>query len=334
MNEAKKPTKKQQSSEIVKPAESIDSIKKRWDDFSKVKKELLSKEDIMTFNNRPYVKESGWRKIATAFNISLIIQERHREEHENEKGKYYIWRYYVKAKAPNGRIQEAEGSCTSQDPFFSKKRGEEVTPNESDIIHTAQTVAYNRAISDLVGGGQLSAEELKSLNIKNVNVGKTQSRKTSPRKTESEYINDLKVKKLMSELEKSIADKQLLLDFLVDKYGKKYAYNEKKNRHSVNLIKEEHYTEILTWIQNQKKPDGKRKITEEEKEKSDLVFPETENISKEMIKKLKGIFKRSDYEVKGIRMVLEKYFNKSKIEDLTQEEAEEVERKLRKGVFF
>ncbi|GAG06412.1 unnamed protein product [marine sediment metagenome] len=32
--------------------------------------------------------------------------------------------------------------------------------NESDIIHTAQTVAYNRAISDLICGGEVTWEEM------------------------------------------------------------------------------------------------------------------------------------------------------------------------------
>lgn len=323
--EETKALKEPKTTGIVEPVESIEDIKKKWNKFSQVKKELLSSGDIMTFNGQPYIKESGWRKIATAFNISLRIIERNREEHENSKGKYYVWRYWVEAKAPNGRIQQAEGSCTSQDPFFSQKHGESVEPNESDIIHTAQTCAYNRAISDLVGGGELSAEEMKSLKVEKVKFKEPKPKKTP-------YINQKQIKKLMTALDKSSIDRPILLDYLQQEYGESYALDKKKNRYSTKLILKKDFNDILEWIESQPKP-PKEPLDKEELEEQGIFFEEDKISAKEVVK-LNNMFKERNYEPQGIRMVLMRKFNKENIADLTKEEAKIIEEKLEKGTFF
>jgi hypothetical protein len=127
-------------------------------DGKPTKKEMAASE---------YISKSGWRKIALIFNLSVEITGKERFEGEDKDGKFYGWIYRVRAIAPNGRFQDAEGVCTSRNAFFCKRwkdkdKGEYewVDTDEKNIMHTAQTCAFNRAISDLVGSGELSAEEI------------------------------------------------------------------------------------------------------------------------------------------------------------------------------
>jgi len=136
----------------------------------------LAKNETMKIEGKPYIKRNGWRMIAAGFNVTLELVKDNsgnvlhtRMEGEDELGKYYVHTYTARATLPNGRYAECDGACSSRDAFFSKAHGERKPPSdidEADIIATAQTVAYNRAISDLVGGAEVSAEEM--LGKKNV----------------------------------------------------------------------------------------------------------------------------------------------------------------------
>ena len=113
-----------------------------------------------------YIKKSGWRKIALLFNITIELQGTQGFKGVDRDGDWHGISIRVKAIAPNGRFVEAEGTCTTRNPFFCKRWGPDKTTyewidtDESNLIKTAQTVAINRAISDLVGSGELSAEEV------------------------------------------------------------------------------------------------------------------------------------------------------------------------------
>jgi hypothetical protein len=158
-------------SDIVLPV-SIEGMQKAWDRFQQVKKALLS-SDVVKYNKfgyiadsgdegKDYIVKSGWRKIATAFNLSIDmnIGEPKKIYGEDGEGKYYTWLFPVRAIAPNGKYQDSIGACSSRKAFFSKKNKQRIDPQEEDIILMAQTVGINRAISDLVGGGEVSGEEM------------------------------------------------------------------------------------------------------------------------------------------------------------------------------
>jgi hypothetical protein len=119
--------------------------------FDEIKKKVLRQGDIHTIKtkegNRSYIKKSGWRIIATVFNItdSIISKERIVD------GANITWIFEVKASAPNGRSATGIASCSTDERKFSKS---------SDVMATAHTRAKNRAISDLVGAGEVSAEEI------------------------------------------------------------------------------------------------------------------------------------------------------------------------------
>ena len=119
--------------------------------FQELKSKLLDENDVVQIEGKKYIKRSGWRKIALAFNISTEIVEVSREEKDGK----YIVRVKARAVAPNGRISEELGVCDSSE--FENGR---LKPSIHNIETKATTRALNRAISNLVGGGEVSAEEI------------------------------------------------------------------------------------------------------------------------------------------------------------------------------
>lgn len=120
--------------------------------FLELKAKLLSPEDTVIIAKRPYITRSGWRKIALAFNITTQIIEIQREK--TEEGQHIV-RVRVRATAPNGRFSEEAAVCDSSE--FEKGNLQGTLHN---IESKAVTRAVNRAVSDLVGGGEVSAEEM------------------------------------------------------------------------------------------------------------------------------------------------------------------------------
>lgn len=154
---------------IVAPQVDVKEAVSIFNKFTEFKQKLLSKDDYLYIgkDGKPttkekgaaeYIKKSGWRKFSTVFNLDCQLIDKNRETYEDPEGKYYVWTYDVRVTAPNGRFQDAEGVATSRDPFFTK--GGKQLPEEKNIMLKAQTVGFNRAISDLIGGGAKSAEEM------------------------------------------------------------------------------------------------------------------------------------------------------------------------------
>ena len=113
-------------------------------------------------------KKSAWRKLAKAFNISdeKICDRIIRDENHQIISAYFE----VKAILPNGRYSIGVGDCSIFDKvnhndvempsnFELRKR---FTNAEHDVIATAHTRAKSRAISDLIGAGEVSAEEVEN----------------------------------------------------------------------------------------------------------------------------------------------------------------------------
>ena len=92
-------------------------------------------------------KKSAFRKLSKFYGLSDEIVEKSKEIHGDGTFTYH---YTVKAIGPNGVYTTGEGSCSS-----SEKGGK----SEHDTRSTAHTRAKSRAISDLIGFGQVSAEE-------------------------------------------------------------------------------------------------------------------------------------------------------------------------------
>lgn len=143
--------------------------------YQELVKALLDKDtDYQKIGNKNAKKKSAWRKLATAFKISDEIVNEQLIFDEND-GQIVSARYKVRATLPNGRSTIGVGVCSIFDKIRYKATGkfeaDKETPShfelrgrfshaEHDIPSTAHTRAKNRAIADLIGAGEVSAEEL------------------------------------------------------------------------------------------------------------------------------------------------------------------------------
>ena len=135
--------------EVVRPLVTTEQAVEQWRLFEELKQSLLTDDDYATIQGKPYVKKSGFRKIAVFFGLSDSIISEDRVDRENGT---FFWRIKVESRAPNGRTSVGVGICDSQERNFSHI--------EHDVYATAHTRAKNRAISDMVAGGLVSAEEM------------------------------------------------------------------------------------------------------------------------------------------------------------------------------
>ena len=99
---------------------------------------------------RKFLKRSGWRKLAFWYSLDLQVERIDLDRDENG----VVIRAHVIARAthPNGRFADGDGGCSARERGFAKP--------EHDIAAVAVTRATNRAISNLVGMGEVSAEEV------------------------------------------------------------------------------------------------------------------------------------------------------------------------------
>lgn len=106
---------------------------------------------------RDFPKKSAFRKLALFYGVSTDLVSK---EKTLKEGGGFVWTYRVRASitSKDGRVRSVtqEGSCDSKE----MERGGQNTRIEHDSASTALTRATNRAISDLIGFGQVSAEEM------------------------------------------------------------------------------------------------------------------------------------------------------------------------------
>ena len=151
------PLKADSSSVMVKPIMSTSQIVEGYKEYEDLKAQLLKPSDYQEIQGKTFIKKSGFRKLATAFWISIeIIKEERRDLKDSNWVPYFVYEITAKAIAPNMRFTTACASCSSNERRF--------THADHDVRSTAQTRAVNRSVSDLVWGWEVSAEEMMSVN--------------------------------------------------------------------------------------------------------------------------------------------------------------------------
>lgn len=141
---------------IIAPLVTPEQARKAWKQYEELCKAILAPEDLVkitSFNGKKsivkYFKtKSAWRKISTAFNLSTEIIKEDRLERDG----YFVVQITARTTAPNGRFVDGTGACASNERKF--------THLEHDVRAQAETRAKNRSIADLIGGGEVSAEEV------------------------------------------------------------------------------------------------------------------------------------------------------------------------------
>ena len=138
------------TTDIVRPAVSAQQAIAAWNEFQDLKKAILQPSDIKKIQGKDFMVKSAWRKFATFFNLNDKIVEETQTPHADGNG--WTWKVKVECVAPNGRITEGVGMCSTSERTFAHL--------EHDTYATAHTRAKNRAISDMVAAGEVSAEEV------------------------------------------------------------------------------------------------------------------------------------------------------------------------------
>lgn len=149
-------------------------------------------DQLMAIASRVFRKKGYWRAIAVAFNLDVTLESEQRtvEGQFGDSRENFGYLVTYRATAPNGRSIVGDGSafaiekaarfkcphphpkgwkgktehwpaesCPSFDPEFKWKR----LPSEATVHNVrshAHTRAFNRAVSNLVGFGEVSAEEI------------------------------------------------------------------------------------------------------------------------------------------------------------------------------
>lgn len=141
---------------VIRPIMNIKEAKESFDNFEKIKQEVLKNGDMTKISGKNYVNKSGWRKIKTMFGFSEEIL---RSRKEIDKDGTIRWIYRVKVSSKNGIFADAEASCDTKEDYAYRNKEKKIMKPENMIQAMAQTRSFNRAISDLVGGEGLSAED-------------------------------------------------------------------------------------------------------------------------------------------------------------------------------
>jgi hypothetical protein len=117
---------------------------------------LIGPNDVQVEGNRSFKKKSAWRKLARHFGISTRVTQVTKEWLGNGDVSEVVFlaTVTVAASSPWGQSAESVGACGTDEESGRRK----ITL--SDAIATAETRATNRAISNLIAMGEVSAEEM------------------------------------------------------------------------------------------------------------------------------------------------------------------------------
>lgn len=148
----------------VENVPNVDTALEQWNAYQKLCKGLLNETDYQEIEvkekdesgnyvkvKRHFKKKSAWQKLARAFNVDTSIVDRDLER--TKMGRVREAYYCVRATLPNGRSVESDALCSRSE------RGKDKVSDHT-IMSTAKTRATNRAIAELIGAGEVSAEEM------------------------------------------------------------------------------------------------------------------------------------------------------------------------------
>lgn len=167
------------ASALMRPVADEHDIVEAFKAYQLLREALLEPSDFQEAERgKHFVKKSGWRKLAVAMGVSDEIVAR--DYDRDDRGRITRAEVTVRAVAPNGRYVDALGICDYRERCCPAAFDEECTNKRSshhhcapgcsgfshfskpqhDIPSTAHTRAKNRALSDLFGFGEVSAEEI------------------------------------------------------------------------------------------------------------------------------------------------------------------------------
>ena len=135
---------------------NVDTAVEQWNEYQELCGKLLDESDYQVYTqggtSKRFPKKSAFFKLGRAFNVDTEIIKK--EEYRHPKNNRVIdVEFTVRATLPNGRSVVATGSCDKYEKGKS-------SASAHDLRATAETRATNRAISKLIGSGDVSYKEL------------------------------------------------------------------------------------------------------------------------------------------------------------------------------
>jgi hypothetical protein len=119
-----------------------------------------------------FKKKSAVKKLQTYFGFSVDVLDWRRVDLGDG---HFAYEVKARAKSPNGRYVDALAACATTEERFDVKRYDDETEaryqgrqkkalarSTHDVLSTAETRATNRAAMNLIGAGEVTAEEIGS----------------------------------------------------------------------------------------------------------------------------------------------------------------------------
>ena len=161
--------------EPVRALVSPEEARQQWDAYQRLKAAIADEDDFQPITDKKtgrvkrFPKKSFVKKIQTYFGVTIRVKDTVRDD---LGGGHFGFRVTAVAVSPNGREVEASGGCsTFEERFDIKRYDNESEPRFADrlkkansrayhdVLSTAETRATNRALMNLIGGGEVTAEE-------------------------------------------------------------------------------------------------------------------------------------------------------------------------------
>jgi hypothetical protein len=123
-------------------------------------------DQLLRLDGRIFRKKGYWRAVGTAFNLSIELVDERREIHGtfDDGHDNFGWLAVYRATTPTGRSAIGDGACFALEKAARRDANKWARlpwqATEHNVRSHAHTRAFNRAVSSLVGFGEVSAEEL------------------------------------------------------------------------------------------------------------------------------------------------------------------------------
>ena len=111
--------------------------------YQRLLRDLLEPSDWQTHDKhgnaleKPFLKKSGWRKIARAFNLSFErVHSRVERESDGSPVRAEVW---IRAVAPNGQYGDGDGYCSADEGRFKSWKGRQKLENDLRATATTRT---------------------------------------------------------------------------------------------------------------------------------------------------------------------------------------------------
>lgn len=134
---------------LLKPVTDVKEAVKTWDEYQSLRDKLAGPGDFVDIQGKKHPCKQFANKLSRFFGLSVGIQRQWKEDLPDTS---FTWHIIAIAIGPNGQARQGDGHCNSKERGFAHI--------QHDVFATAVTRAKNRAILELVGFGECSAEEI------------------------------------------------------------------------------------------------------------------------------------------------------------------------------